>query len=180
MRRALDTLYLWSGYLAGAFLVVIFIIMLYMSVGRQFGYNIPSGDDFAAWAMAACAFLGLAHTFKHGEMIRVGLLIDRFGGRTRHIIEFVSLLVGLAFVGYFAWHAIKFTYDTYRFSEMSTGVVAIPLWIPQLGYTSGLVILSIAFIDELVRVAGGNLPTYHKEPPKTAEEAIERAIASGV
>jgi TRAP-type C4-dicarboxylate transport system permease small subunit len=180
MRRALDRLYLWSGYLAGAFLVVIFIIMMYMSAGRQFGYNIPSGDDFAAWSMAACAFLGLAHTFKHGEMIRVGLLIDRFSGRTRHIIELISLTIGLAFVGYFTWFAIRFTHDSFRFQEMSTGVVPIPLWIPQLGYTGGLVILSIAFIDELVRVASGQLPTYHKEPPKTAEEAIERAIASGV
>jgi TRAP-type C4-dicarboxylate transport system permease small subunit len=98
MRTALDRLYLWAGYAAGLCLITIFLIMMIMSAGRQFGLNIPAGDDFAAWAMAACAFLGLAHTFKSGEMIRVGLLIDRFTGRTRHGIEIVSLLLGLAFV----------------------------------------------------------------------------------
>ena len=55
--------------------------------------------------MAAMAFLGLAHTFKSGEMIRVGLLIDRFSGRKRQVIEVAALVVGIVFVGYFAWHA---------------------------------------------------------------------------
>ena len=180
MRRLLDGLYLGAGYAAGFFLVVVFALMLIMSIGRQFGLNIPSGDDYAAWSMAAMSFLGLAHTFKHGEMIRVGLLIDRFSGRTRHVIEIASLILGLICVGYFTWYAVRFNYESFRFAEMSTGVIAIPIWLPQLGYTGGLVILSIAFLDELIHVLRGNLPTYHQEEPKTAEEVVERAMASAV
>ena len=81
MRIFLDRLYLCAGYAAGAFLVLIFAIMMVMSVGRQFALNIPAGDDFASWCMAAMAFLGLAHTFKRGEMIRVGLLLERLHRR---------------------------------------------------------------------------------------------------
>ena len=57
MRRLLDGLYLWAGYAAAGFLVAIFAIMMIMSVGRQVNLNIPAGDDFAAWCMAAMAFL---------------------------------------------------------------------------------------------------------------------------
>ena len=74
IRRFLDGLYLWAGYAAGAFLIVIFLLMMALSLGRQVGLNIPSGDDFAAWAMAALAFLSLAYTFKSGEIIRIGLV----------------------------------------------------------------------------------------------------------
>ena len=63
---------------------------------------------------------------------------------------------------------------------MAQGVLAVPLWIPQLGYSGGLVILSIAFVDELIHVLRGKSPRYEKPPPKTAEEAVERAIQSGV
>ena len=56
----------------------------------------------------------------------------------------------------------------------------VPLWIPQLGYSSGLVILFISFVDELVHVLSGNTPRYEKPKPKTAEEVVERAIQSGV
>ena len=114
LRKALDGLYLLAGYAAGLFLIAIFVLMMVLSAGRPLGINLPAGDDFAAWCMAATAFLGLAHTFRNGEMIRVGLLIDRFDGRTRRVIEIVSLVTGCGFIGFFAWHAVVMNYQTYR------------------------------------------------------------------
>jgi TRAP-type C4-dicarboxylate transport system permease small subunit len=180
IRRLLDGLYLGAGYLAGLFLIAIFGLMMGLSIGREVNINIPAGDDFASWCMAAMAFLGLAHTFKSGEMIRVGLLIDRFRGRTRWYFEMFSLVLGVGFVGFFAWHAVRMTYDSWRFNDISQGVVAVPLWIPQLGYSVGLAILFIAFVDELVHVAAGGEPRYEKPPAASAEEVVERAIQSGV
>lgn len=180
VRRLLDGLYLGAGWLAGLFLIAIFVLMMGLSAGRKIGFNIPAGDDFAAWSMAAMAFLGLAHTFKSGEMIRVGLLIDRFSGRTRQVIEIIALLIGIGFVGYFTWHAVQFTYYSWLTNEVATGVVPLPIWIPQTAFSGGLAILTIAMIDELFYVLAGNRPRYEKEPPKTAEEAVERAVASAV
>ena len=154
--------------------------MMILSAGRPLGINLPAGDDFAAWCMAATAFLGLAHTFRHGEMIRVGLLIDLFGGKTRRAIEIACLIVGCGFIGYFAWHAAVMNYQTWLFNDMSTGVIVVPLWIPQLGYSGGLVILLIAFVDELIHVLRGNDPRYEKPKPQTAEEVVERAVQSAV
>ena len=180
VRRVLDGLYLWSGYLAGLFLIAILLMMMTLSLGRQFGVNVKSGDDITAWCMAAMAFLGLAHTFKSGEMIRVGLLTDRLTGTTKWVAEMFALLMAAGFTGYFAWQVVKITHTSWLIDDMSTGVLVIPLWIPQLGFAAGLVILWIAVMDELVHVGLGNKPRYEKEPPKTAEELIERAVASGV
>jgi TRAP-type C4-dicarboxylate transport system permease small subunit len=113
-------------------------------------------------------------------MIRVGLLTDRLRGRTRWGFEIFSLVIGLGFVGFFAWHAVQLTYDSYRFNDMAQGVLAIPLWIPQIGYATGLAILFIAFLDEFVHVLRGGDPRYEKPPAVTAEEVVERAIQSGV
>ena len=180
MRLFLDRLYLVSGWLAGFFLIAIFVLMMVLSAGRPLGLNVPAGDDIVSWCMAAMAFLGLAHTFRSGELIRVGLLIENLSGRTRHAVEVAALLVGCGFVGFFAWHAVRMTYDSWRFNDMAQGVLAVPLWIPQLGYAGGLVILFVAFVDELVHVLRGNVPRYEKPPPTTAEEVVERAVQSGV
>jgi TRAP-type C4-dicarboxylate transport system permease small subunit len=180
VRRLLDALYLLAGCLAGLFLIAIFVIMLALSGGRQVGLNVVSGDDIASWCMAAMAFLGLAHTFKSGEMIRVGLLTQRLTGRTKWIAELFALAVAAVFIGYFAWHAVDLTVTSWRISDVSTGVLVVPLWIPQTGFATGLVILFIAIADELVHVATGHRPRYEKEPPRTAEEVIERAASSGV
>jgi TRAP-type C4-dicarboxylate transport system permease small subunit len=179
MRAALDRLYLWAGYLAGVFLIVIFSLMLTLAVGRQFRLNVPSGDDFASWSMAAMSFLGLAHTFKRGEMIRVGLLLDRLGPAKRHIAEILALLVTALFVGYFAWYAAGMTYDSWRFNDISTGVIPVPLWFPQAGMSVGLVILFVAVCDEFVHVLRGNKPTFEKPPPKTTEELLQRVAEGG-
>ena len=180
VRVFLDRLYLLSGYLAGLFLIAIFVLMLLLSGGRPLGFNIPAGDDFISWCMAATAFLGLAHTFKHGEMIRVGLLIDRLNDKARHYVEIAALLIGVGFIGFFAWHAVVMTWQSWKFSDISQGVIAVPLWIPQLGYSGGLVILFIAFVDELIHVLRGNPPRYELPKPQSAEEVIERAMQSGV
>jgi TRAP-type C4-dicarboxylate transport system permease small subunit len=179
MRVFLDRLYLFAGYLAGAFMVAIFVLMMVLSAGRPVGFNIPAADDFVSWCMAAMAFLGLAHTFRNGEMIRVGLLIERLTDRSRHKIELICLVIGIGFIGFFALHAAQLVRDSWRFNEMSQGVIAIPLWIPQIGYAVGLVILLIAFIDEFIHVLRGNRPRYEKPKPQTAEEVVERAIQSG-
>lgn len=178
IRKLLDGLYFVSGVAAAGFLVLIFLLMMGLSVGRQFGINIPSGDDFAAWSMAAMAFLGLAHTFRYGEMIRVGLVLERLTGRRRQALELFALTVGIAFLAYFTWNAGRLTYDSWRFGDMSQGVVAVPLWFPQLGYAGGLAILLIAMTDELVNVARGNRPRYEKEPVSSPDELVDR-IASG-
>jgi TRAP-type C4-dicarboxylate transport system permease small subunit len=179
LRKGLDGLYLVSGWLAGLFLIAIFVIMLALSAGRPLGIDVPAGDDFASWCMAASAFLGLAHTFRSGEMIRVGLLVERFSGAKRRWLEIVALLVALITLAYFAWYAVDMTWTSYRFNDLSQGVIAVPLWIPQIGYSGGILILAIAFADELVHVLFGGNPRYLKPEPETAEEVVERAIQSG-
>jgi TRAP-type C4-dicarboxylate transport system permease small subunit len=180
LRKGLDGLYLFAGFAAAGFMVAIFAIMMIMSVGRSFQINIPAGDDFASWCMAAMAFLGLAHTFKRGEMIRVGLLIERLRGRKKQIAEIIALTISAGFVLYFTRHAVQMTYDSWRFNDMATGVLAIPVWIPQLGFSGGLVILSIALIDELINVLRGNRPSYEKgRPDETPDEFVERISQGG-
>jgi TRAP-type C4-dicarboxylate transport system permease small subunit len=179
IRTFLDRLYLFAGYAAGGFLILIFGIMMFMSLGRQVGLNIPAGDDFASWCMAAMAFLALAHTFKRGEIIRVGVLIEQITGRKRWVLEVFALTVATAFIVYFTWYAVAMTYDSWRFNDMAQGVLSVPLWIPQLGYCGGLIILAIALMDEMIHVLKGNKPTYEKEPPASPDEFVERVASGG-
>lgn len=179
LRKGLDGLYLLSGWLAGLFLIAIFLIMLALSAGRPLGIDVPAGDDFASWAMAASAFLGLAHTFRSGEMIRVGLLIERLSGPVRWVFEVIALSIGTVAAIYFAWYAFDMNRTSWQFNDLAQGVVAMPLWIPQIGFSGGLIILAIAMLDELVHVIFGGVPRYEKPEPATAEEVIERAMQSG-
>jgi TRAP-type C4-dicarboxylate transport system permease small subunit len=63
------------------------------------------------------------------------------------------------------------TLDTWRFGEMANGLIAIPLWIPQLSLPIGACLLAVAVVDELVLVLRGSKPSY--------QAAIEERHARG-
>src|SRR5204863_2426642 len=71
MRRFLDRLYAASGILAAICLAGIFVVMMAASLSRVINLPIQGADDVTAWLCAACAFLAVGHTFRHGELVRV-------------------------------------------------------------------------------------------------------------
>ena len=170
LRRALDFLYDASGAFAAACLAGICALMLAQSFGREVGLLIRGADDITAWLTAASAFFALGHTFRHGELVRVGLWIDMIKGGTRRWAEVAALSVTGLFVGYMLWAVSKFVFDSWRFNEVTQGLIKIPIWIPQMSFLLGVLIFFVAVLDELVAVLRGQKPAY-----QIAEE--ERRVA---
>ena len=160
MRRALDSLYSLSGAAAALCLASIGVLMLAQAMVREFGILIRGSDDITAWLCAAAAFFALGHTFRHGELVRVGLFIDMLGPGTRRYAELVALTITALFVGYMTWAAATFVYDSWKFHEVAQGLIKLPIWIPQLCFVIGVAIFLVAVLDELVTVLRGEKPAY--------------------
>jgi len=160
LRRFLDRLYAASGALAALCLAGICVLMLAQAVGREFGLLIRFADDLTAWLCAASAFFALGHTFRHGELVRVGLFIDLLKPAPRRAAEILALGVTALFVGYMAWAVAKFVYESWKFKEVAQGLVKIPIWIPQLCFVLGVLIFLVAVLDELVAVLRNQKPAY--------------------
>lgn len=160
MRRFLDRLYLASGAFAAVCLAGICVLMLAQAAGREFGLLIRGADDITAWLCAASAFFALGHTFRHGELVRVGLFVDMLGPGKRRIAELLALTATALFVGYMAWAACRFVYDSWQFKEFAQGLIKLPIWIPQMSFVLGVLIFLVAVLDELVAVARGQKPAY--------------------
>lgn len=160
MRRFLDRLYLAAGGLAASFIALIALLMVGQSVLREFGVRTGAVNDVVAWFCAAAAFFGMAHAFKHGDFVRVTLLLEKLPPPQRRVLEITSLLIGTVSVAYLAWWANKFTYDSYLFNEMAQGLLPIPIWIPQSSFALGSLLLFVAVVDELIIVLRGGKPTY--------------------
>ena len=126
-----------AGALAGAFVFAIFFVMLAATVMRTLGMRTGGTDDVVSWMTAAAAFFGLAHTFRHGDFVRVTL-----------------------FTGYVAWSVTLYVLDSRTFGDMAGGLVVIPIWIPQSSLAIGSFLLFVAVADQFVHVARGNRPDY--------------------
>jgi TRAP-type C4-dicarboxylate transport system permease small subunit len=160
MRRTLNWLYTSSGVLAGVFLVLIAALSLAQICGRLLGLAAYSFDDFAGFCMAASSFLGLAHTYRRNEHIRVALLVERLSGGARRLLETLCLAASAFLIGFFAWYAIDMAWTSYVINDVSQGLVSVPLWLPQGGMALGLAIMTIALLDDLLTVFAGGMPSY--------------------
>ena len=159
-RRFLDFLYDAAGYLAAFFVVAIFALMIAQTVMRETGFSTSGMDDYVSWFCAASFFLAMPHAFRHGDFVRVTLLLEKLEVGTRRVFETGCLAVAAVFTGYLAWWASRYVYESWQYQEMSTGVISVPIWIPQLSFTVGAVLLFVAVVDELVRVSMGRKATY--------------------
>ncbi|KZD12507.1 TRAP transporter small permease [Oceanibaculum pacificum] len=163
MRTALDLLYKLCGYLAAICLAGIGALIMAQIIGRFFGLLVPSANEIAGFLMAASSFLALAYSFRAGTHIRVNLFLLRLSPASRRYVDILCLVAGTVLMGYFAWYTWVLVQDSIRYKEVSDGLVPVPLAIPQAAMFAGILVLAIAFVDELVSVLRGNKPSYDDE-----------------
>ena len=172
MRRWLDNMYKVSCWLAAGCIACIALLVVSqvflnltdrissMLTGTAIGLTIPSYADFTGFLLAAASFMALAYTLREGGHIRVTLVIGNLPKKVQRMIEGWCIGVASAITLYFTWYTAKLTYESYAYHDLSPGMVAVPIWIPQMAMLTGLAILSIALLDELFSVFSGRVPSY--------------------
>lgn len=160
MRRFLDGLYTLSAGLAALSLLSIFLVMMAQVGLRELHIQLPGADDISAYLCVATTFFALAATFKRGELIRVGMLIDRLGPRARLVQEALVLALAAAVLGYVVWWTALDVMFSREIEEVAQGTVPFPIWLPKLAVPLGAGLLLVAILDELAGVLGGRRPAY--------------------
>jgi TRAP-type C4-dicarboxylate transport system permease small subunit len=193
MRKFLDSLYLASGWLAAFFLAAIgllVVVQVFLNLidrvstvvtGTAIGLTIPSYADFTGFFLAAASFLALAHTFRAGGHIRVSLLISNLPAKAARAVEFWCLGISAAITGYFTWYSGVLLWQSYSFHDLSPGMIAVPLWIPQSGMLIGLAVLFVALLDELIGLLSGRRPCYleHGDKILSRKDRHDAAVSAG-
>jgi TRAP-type C4-dicarboxylate transport system permease small subunit len=172
MRAALDTLYRLSGW-ASALLIAGICALVTAQVALNaadkiigalgmpaLGLTIPSYSDFTGFFLAGASFLALASTMRAGGHIRVALVLDRLPPAPRRWVEALCLAAAAGVALFFTWFIGALATESWHFNDLSSGMVAVPLWIPQAVMTVGLAVLSVALLDDLAAVLAGRTPSY--------------------
>ena len=162
MRQFLDKFYWSCSVIASIFIVLICIIVLIQVVfnvidklaalitGMAIGFVLPSYAEFAGYLLAASMSFALADTLKSGSHIRVTLITQKMSARQFWFSEIFAHVVGLFLSIFFAYWAFHLVYDSFRFNDLSPGIVPVPIWIPQLSMALGVAALAVCFADQLV------------------------------
>lgn len=172
MRKLLDRIYVASAALSATSMAIIAVIVviqvsfrvinsIYFSISHEnLALIFPSSAEFVGFLMVATSFLGLTYTLRKDGHIRVSILLNSISKKTHRIFEFICLSLGTIFTLFILYHAVFFVIDSYVYDELSYGIIAIPLFIPQIFMLLGVFILSIAFLDDLISFIMGRQISY--------------------
>ena len=151
VRRSLDRLYLLCGYFAACCLIIILIIVTAQMIARWTGEIIPGTADYAGYFMAASTFFAFAYALNNGSHIRVNMLLSALG-RHRKWGELWCFVIASCLSAAWTYYAFKAVYWSYRLGDISQGLDATPLWIPQLAMAIGSAVFAVSMFDNLVRL----------------------------
>lgn len=148
MRKTLNFLYDASAWLAGLCMIVLLAMVVTTILGRLLGFPVGGIDSYAGYAMAGAGFLALASTLKKGEHIRVTLVLGMLKGQRRRGLELTALSIAVLLAGFLAFYSARLVWQSWLFQDISTGIDATPMWLPQTLMATGTLVFFIAFLDK--------------------------------
>lgn len=168
LRSIVRRLAVVCGYLAAMFLAGIAVATLTQIVARQLGTPIET-TELSGFFLAASTFLGLAYTFVNGGHVRIGLVKQFASERWGQRIEVAVCIATAVVIAYAAWQMAEFALETYRFGDLSPGLLAVPLWLPQSAVALGLIVMFLSIIEQTAQLIAGEEPEYNTNIDSTGE-----------
>src|SRR5262245_36166520 len=143
MRELLDWLYRAALWLAAICLVAIALLVGLQLLGRlvdgalklvgarPYGLVVLSLAEIAGYLLAAASFLALAATLKAGAHIRVTMLLSALSETRRRWLEIWAFGASGALAAYMTLNIGRFAFYSWKFNDVSPGLIPVPLAIPQ-------------------------------------------------
>ncbi|MBQ0833154.1 TRAP transporter small permease [Marinobacter sp.] len=146
------------GRLAAALFVVIAVMITYEVVARYL-FMSPTiwAGDLALLCQIWASCLGASWLLQHQALIRIDMLIGRFGPRLRIIAELWSLLIIALFSAWVTWYGAQVVIDAVAINAASASMLGLPMWITQSAIPLGFGLLFIQCLTEAALVLTGHL-----------------------
>jgi len=127
-----------SGWLGSSFIVIMIPLISYEVLMRYVFNNAPMvADEFSAYLLVACVFIGLAYTMKERGHIRVEVVTSRIRPQAANWLKLITLLVasGVAVILFIT--SFEFVQSSIRLGLKSESWLQVPEYIPKIALPVG-------------------------------------------
>jgi TRAP-type C4-dicarboxylate transport system permease small subunit len=89
-----------------AFTVMLILVVAQIFIRYVLHVSVPWTEEAARWFYAWQIFLGSAVAMREGLHLRVTVLLDRFTGKPRALLDFLTALTGMVFLAGIIWGSL--------------------------------------------------------------------------
>lgn len=160
--RLAEALATGFGRLAMWLLFALMGVMLYGAVARATMMPPIWTDEMAQFLLMGYFMLGGAYALQLGSAVRMDLLYSRWSDRTRAMVDAVTILTLLVYLGVLLWGGIESTQYALEYGERRRGLWRPYMWPVKMVMVAGIVLMILqctAFlIRDIARALGRPLP----------------------
>jgi len=152
-----------------ALLMVALLVLMNVEVFARylFAKSTLIADEYAGYFYAWIVLLGAVHLLRSDKYLTVTLLTDRLSPRSQNIAAIFAALIGLAVSLVSLSSTYSIVQQTWMFGTRSMQPSATPLIYPQAAMLIGYGMLSLAYVEEILRRLLGLPPRRSDDDPET-------------
>jgi TRAP-type C4-dicarboxylate transport system permease small subunit len=125
-----------------------------------YGFIVEGLAEIAGYLLATASLLALGLALKSASHIRITMLLGLLPPRARWFFELYAIGISTAFAAYMTLRMGLLAYDSWVYNEVSFGLVRVQLAYPQAAMAFGLLVFTIALIDELIITITTGKPSF--------------------
>ncbi len=160
LARAVDCVFIWPGYLAGALYFVLAFFVTYDVLARKWGsyVGLPTTrvtDEISGYLLALAATWGFAFALRTGGHVRIDVTFPYLARGLRTAVDVLAQLLMAVFAGTVAWKIWSLVVDSMQSDARSSTYLLTPLYVPQGILGIGFSLLALAAVFGAVAILAG-------------------------
>ncbi|MCY3983940.1 MAG: TRAP transporter small permease [Roseovarius sp.] len=144
-------LFAWLG---GFLLLGVAVLITFEVITRKFfGFSMSGADEISGYVLAIVTAWTFSYCVTSRSNIRIDVVYHVMPDRLRALADVIGLFVLAVFATFLALRGAQVLLVSIEYGSRSVTTLSTPLWIPQLGWASGLVFFAIVVWTYLLRCA---------------------------
>jgi TRAP-type mannitol/chloroaromatic compound transport system permease small subunit len=160
LARAVDLVFIWPGYLAGALYFVLAFFVTYDVLARKWGsyVGLPTTrvtDEISGYLLALAATWGFAFALRTGGHVRIDVMFPYLARGLRTAVDVLAQLLMATFAAIVAWKIWSLVVDSMQSDARSSTYLLTPLYVPQGILGIGFSLLALAAVFGAIAILAG-------------------------
>ena len=136
-----------SGYVSGVLILASMLIICYGVVLRYvLGASTVWQTELAVYFLMFAAFVGGAYGLKHGDHVKLDVVVNRLPGRVRLFTNFVAAVLGFLFIAVIGVLSFELWWDAVQTGRRSSTAWNIPLAYPYFMLPLGMTLMALQYL----------------------------------
>jgi TRAP-type C4-dicarboxylate transport system permease small subunit len=166
-----------SGYVSGVLILASMLIICYGVVLRYvLGASTVWQTELAVYFLMFAAFVGGAYGLKHGDHVKLDVVVNRLPGRVRLFTNFVAAVLGFLFIAVIGVLSFELWWDAVQTGRRSSTAWNIPLAIPYFMLPLGMTLMALQYLVIAAEILRKFISGETSDPmPGEGEDMVEES-----